>query len=231
MKKALLVYALGQEHEEMHRLTMPGKQRYAERHSYILFEPTIAYQGRPLSWEKIPLLVDLLTIYDCVLFLGADVYIDDPTFDIAANVPAAAWQALVVHDIDAMPGTSYVGQVPNCDVWLLYPPMLPYLQQIQELAPALLRHPWWEQAALMQLVHFSLDFPCRRQQPSELWAHTYELDSRWNQHPYAKIVGEPYFRHATGVEMPRRLEMLREWHYHGSLYRPTRQAALAHGPA
>lgn len=211
MRKAMLLYATGDAHGEMHRMTLPSKVAYAERHGYDLVTPGVVVGNRHPSWEKVAILRGLLDEYEQVLFLGADVLIAHGHKDIAADVPREAWQALVVHDIDSMPGTPRVGYVPNCDIWLVQRGMEPWLERMDKMSVALAAHPWWEQAANMALMGYSIQQPCLRHQPSELWARTYELDARWNWHPYAKCVGEPWFRHATGFPMETRLQMLRDW--------------------
>jgi hypothetical protein len=211
MRKALLLYATGEAHQEMHRLTLPSKRAYAEAHGYDLIEPQIPDGGRHPSWEKVPILRRLLDEYDAALFLGADVWIRPGAPEIAAGVPPEAYQALVVHDIDAMPGTPRVGWVPNCDVWLTFPGLRDALGVIDGMSTQLAGHPWWEQAACMQLMGWDIHHPCIRQGASALWRRTFELDARFNHHPYAKCLGEPWFEHATGFAMPTRLSMVRGW--------------------
>jgi hypothetical protein len=211
MKKAMLSYAVGESHKKMHSLTIDSKNKYAERFGYDFFVPEITDQGRPASWEKINLLISLLQEYDQVLFLGCDILIVNHSQDISDQVPVEAWQALVVHDVESMPGAARVGYIPNCDMWIVKPKMLPVLKQIESMSTQLRDHGWWEQAALMQLMGFNLNLPCFRQNPTPLWKVTYELDPRWNYHPYAKCVGEPFFKHATGYDIPTRLIMLESW--------------------
>jgi hypothetical protein len=211
VRKALLLYATGDAHQEMHRLTLPSKRAYAERYGYDLIEPQIADGGRHPSWEKVPILQRLLDEYDVALFLGADVWIREGAPDIAAGVPADAYQALVVHDIESMPGTPRVGWVPNCDVWLVQKGMQDALGVIDRMSDELAGHPWWEQAADMLLMGWDVRHPCMRRSPSALWARTFELDARFNHHPYAKCLGEAWFEHATGFPMDVRLAMVRAW--------------------
>lgn len=211
MNRAMLCYGIGDAHAEMHRLTLPAKRAYAQRHRYTLVTPEIQPTNRPPSWEKIPAMLRLLNDFDQVLFIGADVLIVDGRRDIAENMPPEAWHALAVHDIDSMPGTPRVGHVPNCDVWLVTRQFASLLRKIDHMSTYMSNHPWWEQAACMLIMGYQLEHPCTRVKPSQVWQHTFELDGRFNSHPYSKTLGAPYFRHATGYDIPTRMSMLRSW--------------------
>ena len=211
MSKALLSYAVGDAHQQMHELTLPSKRLYAETWGYTLIDADFETVSRPASWEKVGLLREALQTFDEVLFLGCDVLIAKDAPDMAGYIPPEAWHALVVHDVDGMPGSLRVGYVPNCDVWFLRKPMIPVLDQIESMSESLRDHGWWEQAACMQLMGFNITPPCFRQATSLLWGYTYELDPRWNYHPWAKCIGEPFFRHATGYNMAERLILMKNW--------------------
>lgn len=211
MSKALLTYAVGDMHRKMLMMTRPNLDDYATRHGYDYHEGELVSSAYHPSWHKLPLMLHLLGDYETVVFVGCDVLVVDGSQDIAAGLGEGDWHGLVVHDIDSMPGTPHVGMVPNCDIWVVRQPMAPWLMQMWQMHDKYPAHPWWEQAACMDLLGWQLEHPCRRVRDTELWQHTAVLDSRFNAHPYAKVDGEPYFLHATGYSTQERLRMLQEW--------------------
>jgi hypothetical protein len=210
VNKALLLYATGDAHMTMHRLSLPSKAAWAARHGYRLVDFRAPLGNRHPSWAKVAILRELLSEYETAVFLGADTWIAPDAPDIVAGMPDEALQALVVHDIDSMPGTPRVGYVPNCDVWVVRRGMEPWLEQMDAMGD-LAAHPWWEQAACMRLMGWDIAHPCVRVRPSDLWQRTFELDGRWNHHPYAKCLGTPWLEHATGFPIEERLRMMRTW--------------------
>jgi hypothetical protein len=207
MRKVIVTFAHGAQYEEMQALTMPAMSAYATSHGYDLCNWQVEQGNRPLSWEKIPALIEMLTRYDVALWLDADVMICDLSIDLAAEVSPNAMQALAIHDV---PG---VGSVPNCGVWFLRQAMLPTLRLLNEDSQYgfLRSHGWWEQAALMLRMGYTLESPCAHRSNTALWQQTHILGNEWNQHPEANWQGTPRFRHATNAGTKQRLDMLRSW--------------------
>ena len=198
MNSAILSYAVGP-HEELLEIALPALRRFADRHGYDLHigaEP----HDRPPSWWKIPALQRLLDDYDEVLFVGADLVFVDGREDL--NVPADAWQALVEHWTDD-------GHVPGGDFWLVRKRMQPILQQIWERTD-LVEHGWWEQAALMEAMGYTLDRPTTLAAPAELYERTWFLDPGWNVHKWERAeIDHVRVLHATMHND--RPGVMREW--------------------
>jgi hypothetical protein len=201
MKKALCSFGVGP-HKEYLDIARPSFQAFAKRHGYDYFECNGIQPQRPPAWYKIPLMRELLTDYDEVLFLGADTLIVDGREDL--NVPAEYWQAMVNHHTQD-------GEVPNDDVWLVRGPMAEYLELIWNM-PQYTYAPWWEQSALLELMGYATnERPCYVLDPkNKLYQHTCVLESGWNVH--LRDVPQPgYARIQHATMWPDRAAIMREW--------------------
>lgn len=198
MTKALVTIGVGG-HRELLDIALPSFYEFADRHDYVLVEPVLE-SDRPPSWWKIPALISILQEFDEALWVGADVVIVDPTEDL--DVPEGKWHALVEHHTGD-------GHVPNCDVWFVRRPMIPWLEKAWGLTHRI-NHGWWEQAAIMDLLGYKVDRPAGRVQTTELLEHTCWLDHGWNVHAWDTPGPEhPRFMHAT--MHPDRAAVMREW--------------------
>lgn len=200
MTKALVTLATGS-HRALLDVTRPQMQEFADRHGYDLIEPTLESE-RPPSWWKVPALRSVLEAgYDEALWVDADVAIIDPTEDL--NVPADAWQALVLHHTGD-------GTVPNCGVWLVRQPMTQVLYDVWTMTHRV-GHGWFEQSAVMDLLGFTVDRrPSFLATKTKLYDQTHWLGPEWNYHLWDTPAPERVrFAHAT--MFPDRLEILREW--------------------
>ena len=209
MKTALITGARGPLHIAMQALTLPAMRQYAERHGYDLRVVDLPDNGRPASWEKLPMLIDALRTYDQALWLDADIAIINGEVDITADVDPVMWQALVIHGFAN-------GNIPNCGVWLVRKPMIDimnYADEVSYLDETVRNHPWWEQAFLMMEMGYDINVDFYRKINTGLWDYTHLLPVEWNW------IGLPanelaYFRHGAGIVTPLRMAMLCEWlHY------------------
>jgi hypothetical protein len=183
----LLTFAVGA-YEQLLEVSLPAMRRYAERYGYDLFPNPPTMLTRPASWMKLPMLADALEEYDEVLWLDADVLIVEEELDLAEEVPADAWQALVRHHTPD-------GEVPNCGVWLLRSEMQPVLEELWSMEQYL-GHPWWEQGALLELLGYR-GRPVSLEAPTELCRRTHWLGLEWNSHEERDRHPRPRFVHAT----------------------------------
>ena len=119
------------------------------------------------------------------------------------TAPPEYWQAMVRHHTDD-------GEVPNTDVWLCRKPMIPILEEVWGMTKWLM-HGWWEQAALLELMGYTVYAPCRELgNPTDLYNKTYFLDNGWNVHKWDKPQPEhPRIQHATMY--PDRVKVMWEW--------------------
>ena len=199
MNKLLITYGWGDENEELHRITLPGKEAYARLHGYDLWCPTRETfskvdDGRHASWFKVKAIQDAivykisrqytLTGYDVVLWLDADVGIVDPYFDILSHAAGRRPFHCVTH-------YTADGAVPNCGVWLVKGhaagcEVSDMLEHIWNHTSAPRADHWWEQAAFI-----------------DLYANTVHCNSKlhsvWNPHrnDSCSTADASYFFHAT----------------------------------
>jgi hypothetical protein len=99
---------------------------------------------------------------------------------------------MVVHETNC-------GSVPNCGVWLVTRLMRQHLAGAWE-RDQFERHPWWEQAAVLELMGYVVtsDPVATVRHPTELHARTQFLGPEWNHRPHDRNrVSEPRFWHAT----------------------------------
>lgn len=199
MNRVLATFGTGPA-AEMLRLILPGFEAYAARHGYDVHVGDGFSDGRPPSWGKIPLFLSLFDRYDEILWIDSDVVIADSTDDLAADVPARAIQAMVVHRRH-FPAQRRWSIIPNCGIWYLRPQMRPWLQRAWEMTQ-FIDHPWWEQAAMMQLLGYRIDgkIGIPPDEPTELGTMTHNLDVAWNYHPIFAGGNRktPRFWHAMG---------------------------------
>jgi hypothetical protein len=175
VRKALATFGTGAA-SDLLALTLPTFREYADRHGYdvVLGEP--AASARPASWGKIPLLRQLLQTYEFVLWVDADALILDSSVDLETAIPADAFQALAVPDCG-------VGVYPNCGVWALRSgdraqAFLANVWAQQDV----IDHVWWEQAAVMRLLGWSL-VDLAKARSSDWDDGTFTLEEVWNSIP------------------------------------------------
>lgn len=197
--KAIATFGTGY-HQQLLEVSLPAMRRFAERHGYEVFVGDPLVDGtRPVSWYKIPMLLDLLLRYDEVLWLDADVVIVDGTADF--DIPADCLQAMVFHHTPD-------GEVPNCGVWLMRKGIEPMLKEAWKQTD-LIWAAWWEQSAILRLMGYAESArPCKLEQPTEWYRKTYRLGNEWNSHPWDEHP-QPKIRHATMYKD--RLETMRQW--------------------
>jgi hypothetical protein len=202
MSRALVTFAIGDDYQELLQLAQPGFQEYAELHGYDLLTQPPTVSSRAPSWRKVPHLHGLLDHYQELLWVDCDVVIVDPSWDLADDVPDRDWQALVCHHTPD-------GEVPNCGVWYLRPPMRPILERMWRMVQYT-HHVWWEQAALLDLLGYH-GYPARLTDPTELYARTCWLDLEWNSHEERDRHPRPRFAHATCGPVQWRHDVMRQY--------------------
>jgi galactosyl transferase GMA12/MNN10 family len=157
-------------------LVAPTFEAYARRHGFQLVVGDGASDGRPPAWGKVPLLRRLLDDVDEALWIDADAVILDDSVDLTSEVAPDAYQALVRH-------VTNDGDVPNTGVWFLRG------QRGRDLLDAVWRreeystHKWWENAAVMDLLGYSLDYPVQALHETPWVTGTHWLSPKWNAIP------------------------------------------------
>jgi hypothetical protein len=176
--KALATFGIDS-HESLLRITLPRFRVYADLHGYDLMSCYVPISDRPAAWSKIPLLIQLLEEYESVLWLDADVLLVDYSSDISREVPPERIQGLVYHKLYG--NKNYpVRIVPNTGVWLVKKEMIEWLKLIWS-KEEYLDHAWWEQAALISLLGYSIENNVPHSQTNtDLGLKTHQLGSEWN---------------------------------------------------
>lgn len=187
------------------RLVLPTFKDYAERHGYDVVVGTGQEAApRPHSWSKIPLFLDLFERYEEVLWLDSDVVIRRGDADVAAEVPSGYWQALV--EIKDAPE---VGAHPNLGVWYLRrsdeaKEFLRILWESQDF----IDHPYWENAAALRALGYTVEQPIRRVAESEWLRGTYLLPAEFNSMIRCPVE-HPRFIHYTAIPNRERAALIR----------------------
>jgi hypothetical protein len=209
MSRIFVTFGIGP-HEQYLSISRPGFIAYAKRHGYAyqeIYVPT----DRPPAWGKICAIQEGLSLADEVLWVDADVVIVDGSTDVVAEVEPNAIQALVVHHQHR---GFFLGSIASTGVWLVRQamrPMLGYMWGMTEY----LNHPFWEQAALIELMGYSFNgdqiFPVTLTQPRLLYRHTHFLGEEWNSIDTLNHQATPRFMHAPALTHEQRLAEMRYW--------------------
>jgi hypothetical protein len=183
----------GDEWRPVAEVTIPLMRAYATRHGMDCSWADLA-GPRPPSWQKIIGLQQTLPGRPAVIWIDADVVIEDGTRNILDDVPQDADQALVEH----LTGD---GTVPNCGVWVVRPAMLDTLTHAWDCNRHI-THCWWEQAVMLELMGYVVDGnTARLDAPTNLYKSTAWLGAEWNDHPADQRRCEHVrFRHVTQYE-------------------------------
>lgn len=189
-------------------ITSPLMSSYAKRHGvdYLAVEyGGITSIRRPPSWKKLVAIGGMLSAYDEVLWLDADVVVSDPSDNIFDEFPDWAAHAMVKHQTDE-------GDVPNAGVWLVRRAMIPSLVACA-MRDDLVHHRWWEQAAIQEQMGFvERDGKVRHENSTPLYEETHWLDESWNTWTGSpESSRKPRFLHACGAKGMERIELLRRW--------------------
>lgn len=209
MSKTIITYAAGA-HEELLDVALPGYQDFARRHGYELaVGECLIDENWPPAWNKIPLLIQALRRCDQVVWFDCDLIIVNPTEDLPWAAMGDAHHGLVRH----MENNS---EVPNSGVWMLTPHALPLLETILQLG-VFKDHGWWEQAALMTLMGYTVppqntdfrDTRCRNVQQTVWYQVCRFLRLCWNNHPNYRA-DKPRIVHCSYPDMTQRIEVMRE---------------------
>lgn len=149
-------------------------ERYARRWTWdlVLSTEDLA-EGRPPPWSKIPLLRALMDEYEWLLWLDADVVIVDLDADIGNEIRPGSDLYLTEHHTDG-------GYTANSGVMLIRSSdwARSFLDEVWARADCA-EHPWWENAAILELLGYGLD-PPRLVRPTTWLQRTRFLDTRWN---------------------------------------------------
>ena len=168
-------------HRELLAESAPTLVAYAQRNNWSVvlssenLEPT-----RPASWSKIKLIQELMPEYDFVFWIDADALIVDLDRNILDEVDdhADIWFARHPQERRADAAVFNAGII------------LARSTEFTRLILAAMwdsekyiEHNWWENAALLDLLGYSLDAPYEKVRTSSWHDRVGELDLAWNSVP------------------------------------------------
>ncbi len=191
-------------HVDLYEIARPGLEAFCRFHGHDL----VAVQhdvsgGRPTSWGKLPLLRELLEVYDLVAWVDADAIIVDPRGDIFEHVNHRISMRVVVHRYDGL-------EIPNLGVMAFASTawskrFLSRLWNSEEF----IDHKWWENAAALRLLGYDVDYPRRETRRFRVASiRVGELDNSWNSISQDPAV-HPRIRHFPGMTQADRLVEMR----------------------
>lgn len=200
--------ATGQ-HVELLEITLPVLTAYARRHRFDLVDVRhdTAF-GRPASWGKIPIIRGLLEAYELVVWVDADAIIVDLERDITEELRPAKDLYLVEHRNETDAAANAGVLMLRSGAWsrALLAAMWGSVERID--------HHWWENAALLDLLGYSIDsHPWGIVRSTPWLERTRFIDVAWNTMP-----SQPWFAGPRAVvkhyggwpHERRRSEMLRD---------------------
>jgi hypothetical protein len=220
VRKALCSIGAGP-HEALLAVSEPTFRAYGDRHGYEVITATEADPARPPAWAKVSMIRAALADHDLVLWIDADAVVVDDSEDIAAALRPDAQLALVQHarGEELIPNTGVT-------VWRAGDVARDLLDRMWA-STRYLHHPWWENAALVDLLGYDLPSAldpgrrgragralrrltgrpprlCRPVRPSSFRDATQFLPGEWNW-TYLNRSENPRIVHCLAVPVEQRL--------------------------
>jgi len=168
-------------HRQLLAVAAPTYEAYARRWGWdVVLSTEDLAMGRPIAWAKVQFITELLHDYQTVWWIDADAIIVDLERDILAELQPGRDLHLAFH---AQPGARD-NPIPNSGVLLVQrsawsTEFLARLWAQEQFTD----HNWWENAALLHLLGYSLDPPFQCSQ--QLDEHIGTLSADWNSVPVA----------------------------------------------
>ena len=220
MKRLIVTYATCG-HEELLDIAQPSYKEFARRHGYDFHIGAPSTMDVPPAWNKVQILIDALGSYDEVVWFDADMVVVNPTEDFPplGSDPAAGvftqdkLHSLVRHFEDC-------SEVPNSGVWRLRQSCnglnaTSLLYRMLDLE-VFKNHGWWEQAALMTLMGYTVPpegslfskTKCRCVVKTRWYNDCQFMRTEWNSHPNYRS-DRPRIVHCSYPSMSQRIEVMR----------------------
>lgn len=200
--KAAICSAASGDHLRLLDISEPTLQRYADIHELDLrLTRYSAPQERPTSWYKLRLLLDLFDEgYEAAMWIDADALIIRYDWNIFQQHARSSLWMVLHNDPDSNPR-------PNCGVLVAWNELRVrrFLEKAWEQTQYL-THPWWEQAAMLDLLGWELGNGWAKPGLPTEWSDLVGwLGTEWNSmpqdpHPY------PIIKHWPGTPFMTRLE-------------------------
>ena len=207
MNRCIVTYAAGA-HEELLEVALPGYKQFAVNHGY---EVVVGQKltDFPPAWNKIPLLLYVLQRCEEVVWFDCDLVVVDPSEDFPPLPKEPTYYHSLVRHFEED------SEVPNSGVWRVTREIVSLLQKMQELE-VFKNHGWWEQAALMTLMGYTvppegthyLDTKCKNVVQTRWYMSCHFMRLCWNSHPMYRAEN-PRIIHCSYPKMGQRLEVMR----------------------
>ena len=201
MSRAICTIASGP-HRALYDVTGPALERYARRYGYefVAVHGRVA-PSRPAAWDKIPLLHDLCEVHDLVVWVDTDALVVDADRDIADDLAANCFLALVEHHLGEE-------RIPNSGVMVLRGDRsaLRFLDDVWK-TDSYTHHKWWENAAILHVLGYRVDPPVVPVRTARVRTGVQFLDRRWNSIP-DDPAPDPAIVHFPGIPLAERLARL-----------------------
>ncbi len=202
--RCIITYA-ADAHEELLDISLPTYNAFAQRHGYNMIVGE-KLTDRPPPWNKVPLLLNLLERYDEVVWFDCDLIVVDGSEDFPKMLPNYT-HSMVRHFEDS-------SEVPNSGVWRLTKKCVPLLSKMLELE-VFWDHGWWEQAALMTLMGYSVPpqgsmfskTKCKCWHPTRWQRECQFMRVCFNSHPNYRAA-HPRIVHCSYTNMLQRIEVM-----------------------
>lgn len=195
-RKVLLTAASGP-HVELLSIALSPLHAYARRHSWSLRVVVGEVPAdRPAAWAKVPLIREALQEADVVCWLDSDAIVVDLSTDILDEAEPGKDLYLVRHF-----GADPPHETPNTGVmmWRAGEWADRMLERVWS-SEHLVDHPWWENAALLEILGYELEPVARLRERREEMDRVKLIDPAWNSVPYGNPpAGRPRINHWGGA--------------------------------
>lgn len=212
--KCIVTYAEGA-HEELLDISLPTYRAFAERHGYDLVVGG-KMTDLPAAWNKVPLLLAALSHYETVVWFDCDLIVVDPSEDFPPMVSDPTAGAYTQDRVHSLVRHFELGsEVPNSGVWRLRRGTETLLYDMLKLE-VFHDHGWWEQAALMTLMGYTVPpqgsvfsrTKCRCVYQTKWHRECQFMRIAWNSHPGYRA-DKPRIVHCSYPDMSQRIEVMR----------------------
>jgi galactosyl transferase GMA12/MNN10 family len=188
-------------HEELLNISSETFANFALRHGYDLELRHDAPPDRPAPWAKIPLMQQMLGRYDLVLWIDADAAVVDCSMDIADLLETRDLMGMVAHRTP-----EGVDPIPNSGVMVLRSRrrVRRFLEDVWG-STQYLHHKWWENAAILDRLGYSLEPKVQLHSPTAMYRRTRFLSTEWNRISEEDRSGPTRIVHFPGLPLPERI--------------------------
>ena len=180
-------------HRELLAESAPTMSAYAHRHGWdVVLSSEDLEPARPASWAKIRLIRELLPRYDHVFWVDADAIIVDLDRDVLAETDADSDIWFARHPQERNPDATVL------NAGIILARSTGFVEQLLGKvweATEFIDHNWWENAALLDLLGYSLDPPYLRVRESAWEERIGELALAWNSVPGYCEADHPALNH------------------------------------